>query len=217
MAADYAAFAVLLSAGLILLIHQHDLTRLEAVSALVMYLLILGVFGVLSLGIWSPKSLRQVLNAIQLAALWVTERLQRPILLDDTWAERNADEFVTTAQTMVQHPLQLIRTVGVAMLAHLADLSTLYVLFRAFNQPITLSIVIVLYVMTALFWIVSPTPNGIGVIETVMPAIYVSVNVPLAAGTVINLAFRGISFWLPLLIGFVCFRFVLPSRSSREG
>jgi len=42
-----------------------------------------------------------------------------------------------------------------------------------------------------------------------MPAIDVLVNIPLEAGTVINLAFRGISLWLPLLIGFICFRFVL--------
>ena len=214
MAADYSAFALLLTIGLVSLIRRHDVTRLEGISALVMYLLIFSVFAMLSMGLWSPNGLRRVLTAIQQAVEWVSKLIRRPSLLHDNWAEHNANEFISTARTIVQHPVQLLRTASIALLAHLADLSTLYILFWAFHQPVTLSVVIVLYAMTILFWIVSPTPNGIGVIETVMPAIYTSVGLPLEAGTVINLAFRGISFWLPLLVGFLSLRLTHSSRSE---
>ncbi|MCB0133144.1 MAG: flippase-like domain-containing protein, partial [Caldilineaceae bacterium] len=119
------------------------------------------------------------------------------------------------ASTMlVRQPQQLLRTISIAMSTHVADLLTLTLLFRAFNQPTTLSIIIIIYAMTVLFRIISPTPNGIGVVETLLPAIYVSVNVPLEVGTVINLTFRGISFWIPLVIGMICLHYLQASADT---
>ena len=206
MAADYTAFAILLTTGLIVLIRGHDLTKLEGLSALVMYFLILGVFALLSAGLWTPGMLRRVLGAVQKAGVWVGHLLRRPSLFAEDWAERSAADFTSAAVMMRQQPWRLLRTVLIALAAHLADLSSLYLLFWAFHQPVSLSTVIVLYAMTILFWIVSPTPNGIGVVETVMPVIYASVGLSLETGTIINLSFRGVTFWLPLLIGFFFIR-----------
>jgi uncharacterized protein (TIRG00374 family) len=206
MAADYMAFALLLTMGLVVLIREHDLTKLEGFSALVMYLIILGVCALFSAGLWAPTMLRHGLEMVEKAVLWVGHRLHRPGLLGDNWAERNAIELTTAAITMSRRPRLLVRTVVIALLANIANLSSLFLLFWAFHQPITISTVIVLYAMTVLFWIVSPTPNGIGVVETVMPVIYASVGLSLEAGTIINLAFRGISFWSPLLVGFLLMR-----------
>jgi uncharacterized membrane protein YbhN (UPF0104 family) len=50
-----------------------------------------------------------------------------------------------------------------------------------------------------------------------MPAIYTSLQIPLEVGTVINLAFRGISFWLPLLIGFFFMRRLRATTSLSRG
>lgn len=60
--------------------------------------------------------------------------------------------------------------------------------------------------MTLLFGIVSPTPNGIGIVEGIMPVIYSSLGLPLATATVISLTFRGFTFWLPMLAGFFLLR-----------
>ncbi|MEZ4616548.1 MAG: lysylphosphatidylglycerol synthase transmembrane domain-containing protein [Caldilineaceae bacterium] len=206
MAADYTAFAMLLTVGLIFLIRDHDLTKLEGISALAMYLLILGVLGLLSAGLWAPTLLQRVLATVQTAGTWIGRLLHSPHLFADDWAERMTEEFTAAADMMSQQPIRLARTVAIALLAHLVDLSSLWLLFWAFHQPVSLSMVIVLYAMTMLFWIVSPTPNGIGVVETVMPVIYASVGLSLEAGTIINLAFRGISFWFPLLVGFLLMR-----------
>jgi phosphatidylglycerol lysyltransferase len=71
-----------------------------------------------------------------------------------------------------------------------------------------------------LFWIVSITPQGIGVLEGVMALVYTSLDVPVAKVTVISLAFRGLTFWLPLAIGFFLLRrvksFGAEERSRRE-
>jgi phosphatidylglycerol lysyltransferase len=57
-----------------------------------------------------------------------------------------------------------------------------------------------------LFWIVAITPQGIGVVEGTMALVLISLGVPAEKSTVIALSFRGLAFWLPLLIGFLLAR-----------
>ena len=57
------------------------------------------------------------------------------------------------------------------------------------------------YAIGFVFWVVSPTPQGIGVVEGVMALVYTSLGVP-APAVLAVLTFRGLTFWLPLLIGF---------------
>jgi uncharacterized protein (TIRG00374 family) len=202
IATDFSAFSVLLTIGMISLIRHHEITKLETVTALAMYLMIFGTMALLTTGLWAPNWLRRAFITVHGLERRVSKLLRRPrSLLSDDWPERNADEFTTAAQAIVQHPVQVLRTIGIAMVAHLVDLFTLFALFLAFSQPTTLSILIILYAMSIVFRVASPTPNGIGIVETVLPAIYVSVGVPLEVGTVINLAFRGVSFWIPLVVG----------------
>jgi uncharacterized membrane protein YbhN (UPF0104 family) len=42
-----------------------------------------------------------------------------------------------------------------------------------------------------------------------------SLGIPLASATLITLSFRGFTFWLPLLVGFISFRF-LSREEGRE-
>ena len=62
------------------------------------------------------------------------------------------------------------------------------------------------YAMGVLFWIISITPQGIGVVEGMMTLTFASLGVPIESATVISLAFRGLTFWLPLGIGFILLR-----------
>ena len=95
---------------------------------------------------------------------------------------------------------------GIMFVAHFVDLASLYVLFLAFHNPVTLGVLVAGYAMGILFWIVSPTPQGIGVVEGIMPMVFTSLSVPSAVATAVSLAFRGLTFWLPLWIGFIILR-----------
>ncbi len=206
VAADYAGYGVLLAVGLITLIRQHSITRIEVISALIMYGLIFAVLAVLSTSVWYPQGLRRLLHGVQRGVNRVGGWVRRPRVVSADWADKNAADFITAGNSLKQNPRSVAQTVTIAFLSHLVQAVVLYLLFLAFKQPITFSFALTLYVMTILFTVVSPTPSGVGVVETIMPAIYVSLGVPLEAGTIINLAFRGISFWLPLLIGFFALR-----------
>ncbi|MCB0132643.1 MAG: flippase-like domain-containing protein, partial [Caldilineaceae bacterium] len=143
IAADYCAYAVILTFGLVLLLRQHDLTRLEGVSALLLYLLILGVLGMLSMGVWAPDGLHRLLHSMQYTGQRVSRFFGHPNSWENDWAAHLAEEFIAASTMLVRQPQQLLRTISIAMSTHVADLLTLTLLFRAFNQPTTLSIIII--------------------------------------------------------------------------
>jgi len=58
------------------------------------------------------------------------------------------------------------------------------------------------YAVGILFWIVSITPQGIGVVEGVMTLAFTSLGIPTAVAATVVLAFRGLTFWIPMLLGF---------------
>ena len=218
--ADYAAFCLILIAGLIELFLFHDLQVYEIIAALLLFLLLGAITGALTLGLWRPVWLHHVLQRLQnLVKTWGGWFLRPDLLLDD-WVEKNAVEYTTAAQAMIAQPYQLLRTVAFALLVHLSGLLSLYTIFLAFKQPVTLGVLVVGYAMTVLFTLISPTPSGIGIVEGLMLVIYVALGVPVATATLISLTFRGLSFWLPTLAGFILLRrlrmFSAPERSLAE-
>ena len=206
MVADYGVFILLLSAGLLILLISGQATRLELISAAILILFVAGLVGILMLGLWSPERLGTLLGNIQRTINKIGRWLNRPSWLPDDWGERTAADLTAAAQTIREQPRGLLKIVGAATTTHFLNVASLACIFLAFRQPIQPSVLLTIYAMTLLFLIVSPTPNGVGVVETVLPAIYTSLGVNTLTGTVINLTFRGLSFWLPLLIGFILLR-----------
>ncbi len=206
LAANFSAFTPVLIVGLAYLFLHHDLQAYEIFGAAILLLIISGLTGVLLLGLWQPDQLRQMLSWLQRTVNRLAAWFRRPPLLADDWADKNAAEFTGAAAAIAAHPWRLGRTLAMALAVHLVDLSSLYALFLAFYQPVGFGVLVAGYAMGILFWIVSITPQGIGVVEGVMTLVYTSLNVPAAEATAIALAFRGLTFWLPLAIGFFLLR-----------
>lgn len=200
--ADFAAFAFILVPGLIYLSFEHDLKPYEIVTAILLLLMTIGLSGILLLGVWKPNVLHRVFDFSQRTVNRISERLRHSAVLSEDWAQKNAEEFNQASLAVAGHPSRLMRTIGVAFLAHLLDIATLYILFRAFNQPIGLGTLVAGYAMGILFWVVSITPQGIGVVEGVMALTFTSLGISGAVATTVVLAFRGLTFWIPMLLGF---------------
>ena len=79
--------------------------------------------------------------------------------------------------------------------------------------PVSAGTLIAGFSISYLFMIVSPTPAGIGVVEGFLTVALSSMYVPLSDATVITLAYRGITFWIPLFIGLLAFRWT--SRADK--
>jgi uncharacterized membrane protein YbhN (UPF0104 family) len=70
--------------------------------------------------------------------------------------------------------------------------------------------------MAILFWLVAVTPEGVGVVEGTMALVFISLGFPSQVATAIALAFRGLTFWLPVLAGFVVLRRLQPFGMAGE-
>jgi len=204
--ADLAAFMLLLVAGLAVLFTHRDLRLYEVFTAAALFGLVATLSLVLLVGLWRPQWVRRLLGWAQGIQRWFARRLFRGRGSPGDWAERTAAEFGEAAAAVVAHPRRLARTVGVAMAAHLTDLAGLYLLVLAFHGPVGPGVLVAGYAMGILFWNISITPQGIGVVEGVMTLVFASLGVPIERAAVITLAFRGLTFWLPMAAGFVILR-----------
>jgi hypothetical protein len=204
--ADFVTFMLVLVAGLAYLFTRHDLRAYQVITAAVLLLITGGWTTVLVLGVWRPALLRCLLQAVERTGNRMAVLLRRPAALSMGWAERSASEFAAASEGIAARPWRLARTLGLALAAHVIDLATLQALFLAFHQPVGLGVLVAGFAMGVLFWIVSITPEGIGIVEGMMALVYTSLGIPPTRATVIALAFRGLTFWLPLLAGFFFLR-----------
>ncbi len=206
LVADYSAFALVMISGMVVLFTTSNLHAYEVIAAVILLVFILSLSSVLLLGLWHPATLGRLLGWVQRTLTRLAARFHRHSFLPDEWAVENAAEFSQAAASIKEHPERLARTYGLAMAAHLAELTTLFMLFRAFRTVMHPGVLVAGYSVGILFWLVAITPSGIGVVEGVMTLVLSSLGVPVEDATLIALSFRGLTFWLPLTIGFILLR-----------
>jgi uncharacterized membrane protein YbhN (UPF0104 family) len=49
---------------------------------------------------------------------------------------------------------------------------------------------------------------GVGIVEGTYPVVLAALGVPLAQGIIVTLTFRFVTFWLPLGLGAITFRYM---------
>ncbi|HMN61367.1 MAG TPA: flippase-like domain-containing protein, partial [Anaerolinea sp.] len=104
------------------------------------------------------------------------------------------------------HPRLVIRPILHALANKILLIVILTLMFLAFGVEFNMATVIAGFSLAYLFLIVSPTPAGIGIVEGVLTGALGSMQVPIPAAAVITLAYRGITFWMPVLLGMAAFR-----------
>lgn len=199
-------FLLILGGVLLFMAIQGLVTAVHLTSSIVLTITIIGLIGLLWLGHRYTFRLRQLLQGTQRLINWLGRIVRRPQLLDETWADRQATEFSAAGQAIAASPRRLWLVVFAALVAHFVAILGLVSIFFAFHLPVSLSVIVAGYAMTVLFTNVSPTPDGIGFVEVVLPTFYMAFNLPLAIGTAVTLTFRAFSFWLPIFMGFTAIR-----------
>jgi uncharacterized protein (TIRG00374 family) len=203
---DLIAFTLILIVGLAYLFLQHDLQVYQIIAALLLLAIILTLTSVLLLGLLLPDHLLGLLSGLQRSANRFAGTLKQKSFLPEDWAVHMAGEFTEAATAITAQPRRLARTLVIALSAQLVQLCCLLVLFQAFRQHVVLGTLVAGYAVGVLFWIVSITPQGIGVVEGVITLVYTSLGVPAEKAALVALSFRGLTFWLPFGIGFLSLR-----------
>jgi uncharacterized protein (TIRG00374 family) len=216
---EYAGFLSVLVLGLIVLIRRNNLQLSEIIASGVFIIIGLILAILLYLGLRSAADLG---NALAWMAKQ-TNRFFRPFIKRPYLSETRAHEFAKDAAEglaeLRQKPDDLLLAMSLALSSKALLVSILFLVFLAFKVPFSPGTLIAGYSIAQLFTIVSPTPAGVGIVEGVMTLGLNSLNVPLGAAAVITLLYRGLTFWVPLILGLIAFRTLArqPESESEAG
>jgi uncharacterized protein (TIRG00374 family) len=140
----------------------------------------------------------------------LVNRILNPFLHRDYLSEARAHEFAHEMAYDLKSLPEKYQNLFIPLLYSLAGkallMGVLVSVFMAFQVPFSAGTIIGGFAIAYLFLIVTPTPAGVGIVEGVMPLALSSLRVPWSAAVVITLAYRGITFWIPLAVGAVSFR-----------
>jgi uncharacterized protein (TIRG00374 family) len=105
-------------------------------------------------------------------------------------------------------PFELILPLLLALSSKALLILVLFFIFFAFGVPPSLGTLIAGFSIAFLFMIVSPTPNGVGFVEGALTLTLASFYIPLSDSAVIAITYRGVTYWLPILFGFIAMRWL---------
>ncbi|MGD0153874.1 MAG: lysylphosphatidylglycerol synthase transmembrane domain-containing protein [Thermacetogeniaceae bacterium] len=204
----FIAFSIILIAGLAYLFLLKHLQQWQVAAAIILLLSTVCLAFLLLLARWKPRLLEMLLLSVQKVVGRFSSRIKRPSPLGGNWAVKNIAEFASAARAIGMKPWLLGLSLLIAFIAHLTSMLSLYVVFLAFRNPISFPVLVAGYSMATLFTIISPTPQGIGLVEGIMPLVFRSLNVRYRTALWASLTFRSLTFWIPLMIGFFLFRYL---------
>jgi uncharacterized protein (TIRG00374 family) len=182
--------------GLIHLLIVHQLTRLQVLSYVLILLILGALAGALVWGFRHRPAITKLAHRI--GARW--SRLRRRSYLPEktaNWLAGLFDAWNLLVKGGWRGPF-LGAGLNVAF-----DMLTLYFLFIAAGHRVSLGILLTGYGLPLLLGKMAfMIPGGVGVIESTMVGLYAGLGVPAPVTVVVVLAYRILSFWLPLLLGF---------------
>jgi uncharacterized protein (TIRG00374 family) len=203
---DLAAFLVVLSLSWIVLLRRNDLNAGE-ISASLLLLTVTCIFAfLLYLGYRSADALGNVLARLAR----IVNPIVRPFLHRDYLSEERAHAFAAEIADgladLPERPKHLLIPLLRALASKALLVGILICSFLAFDVPFSAGTIIAGWAIGYLFLIVSPTPNGIGIVEGLMPLTLASLRVPYEAAVVVTLTYRAVTFWALLAVGAWAFR-----------
>jgi uncharacterized protein (TIRG00374 family) len=205
---DEAAFLCVLAVGIVLLVRHKNLSIEEVVASFILLAIACVIALLLYLSYRSSIALGDLLAKIAR----IVNRLFRLFLHRDYLSEARAHSFAMEMGdglgSLPTKPYSLIPPFILSLVNKALLMGILTAAFLSFNVPFTTGKIIAGFSIAYLFLIVSPTPSGIGVVEGVMTLALHSLRIGLGDAAVVTLAYRAITFWLPLVFGALAFRFL---------
>lgn len=120
---------------------------------------------------------------------------------------RRVAQWLTCADPVLTGNVGLLTRALAWQLAVIAlDSTTLWVLISALGVHAPIAGVFASFMIASLARTVSIVPGGLGVFEGVAVITLNQVGVPVAASLSATLLFRGLSYWLPMIPGFIALR-----------
>ncbi len=203
---DYTAFLGILALGIIVLVRRNDLSPAELTASVFMTALVAAYGVLIYIGSQSGERLGRVLA-------WLSRQINRVLwrfIQKEYFREVAAYEFALEVadglSILRSKRRKLIVPFLFALNGKALQTTILLLTFLSFGVNYSAGTIIAGFATAYLFLVMSPTPSGIGVVEGILPFALTSLRVPWEQAVIITLVYRGLTFWLPLLLGGVAFR-----------
>ncbi|MCC7495377.1 MAG: flippase-like domain-containing protein [Fimbriimonadaceae bacterium] len=214
--ADLTTFVPLVLYSLFHLSRRRELHPFEIGISLGLLAVIGAFVALLGLALWHPDRLTGVFGWVGRRVNGVLRRIGRPGLPAE-WAAQTAHDYIDGVALMRTRPTRMSLAWLAAALAHLAGLAVVLALALALGEPLEVGLLTCGFSIAMLFWVVPLTPQGIGVVEGSMVLTYTGLGMPPTVATSLALAFRGLTFWLPMLLGWLLLPRLVGRRRRLRG
>jgi uncharacterized protein (TIRG00374 family) len=210
---EYVALFVALAAGFVVLAQLGKLNIAELLAAGFLLILAISIGAGLVVGY---RSARQLGNLLAWLARLVNHLL-RPFLHKEYLNVASAYSF----SNELTDGLSSLRTTNLGkillplvftLINKLLLILVLALTFLALGNPVSAGTVVAGFSVGHLFVYASPTPSGIGFVDSILPLALNSLDVPLPHAVLVALVYRAVTLWLPLALGAVAFRHLQRSR-----
>ena len=205
---DYAAFICVLALGWVVLIRRNNLHTGEITASMILLAIALALAFFFYLGYRSADEMGRALA-------WVARllnRIVRPFLHREYLREKQAyifaEEFAEGVSAIKGRTKELLWPFLFSLNSKAILICILALTFLSYKTPFSVGTLVGGFSIAYLFVIVSPTPAGLGIVEGAMPLALSSLRVQWEAAVLITLTYRAVTFWFPLAIGAVVFRFL---------
>lgn len=205
---DLLGFMLVLGLGIVVLVRRNTLDASEIAATLTLSTVAITLLALMILGLKSAERLESALVRLARIANRLAFWLRRKPFVDESRAHTFALDTAEALLHMRARKRNFLLPLLFSLTHRVLFIAVLVLMFLAFTTPFSGGTIIGGFSIGYLFTIVSPTPAGIGIVETLMPLGLASLRVPLGRATVITLAYRALTFWFPLLVGFVAFQYL---------
>ena len=194
----FAAVFVISVIGFVTMAISGQMNILFITGGGLLALVLLGLSSLFMLGYFKPDALYWLFDKIESLVNKIIGVFKRS--LPPAWGSANADSMIKSARILAHNPMGTVISVSWASLSAILNMLCLVAIGFAFGYT-NVPVLVAAFALAAVSVILSPTPQGIGVVEAAIAAIITGAGGDLATATIIALVYRGIMFWLPFCIG----------------
>jgi glycosyltransferase 2 family protein len=203
---DYVSLMFYLTLGLAVLARRNNLTWTEGIASIFLLVGALGFGTVLYLGMRSENMLARALAWLaRLVNRIVRPFIKRP-LVEEARAYTFAHDAAEGIDALRHDRRRLLRPLLLALANKTLLILIFLLMFLAFKVPFSAGTIFAGFSLGHLFVIVSPTAQGIGIMEGMLTLALTSLWVKVEAAAIITLVYRAYTFWLPFFFGMYAFR-----------
>lgn len=171
-------------------------------TAFYLMLSLIGLSGAaLNFGGIFPNITRKVFTTIQDIRNYWNKIFKRKKPILEKWAYKKSEEWIEISKITREKFPKVMKLFKYAIFAFAFQFMTMGLIFAGVGHNVAIENLLPGVSLSLLFSVISPTPQGIGVVEVLLPQIFVSFGIGKATASVVTIVFRALTIWLPAIVG----------------